>query len=392
LADIDWTALRNDFACTRDQAFLNTGTLGPVPQPVMERYMAYQREWNAAGPGNPKIYGGWHQRTEATRSHLAVWLGVDASTLSFAGNVTDAINIGLFGLGWQAGDRIVTTDEEHGALVAPLSVLADRGVEVEILHYGSGGDALVERVQAALYERPARLVVLSHVSCETGALVDPERLARVVHEAGGLLMLDGAQAAGQVPLTLSAWGVDLYALNGHKWMLGPVGTGALYVAPAVNDRLQMTFVGDGSGYRSEYPTRMHATWTGEARRFEFATRPWPALVAWNDVMEYWEGRGVDALMERQRTLAKTLSDKLRNIRGVRVWSPENPATGITCAEVEGIPGPDVFERLLAEHVVTRPVRRPWMSAVRFSTAFFTNEEDVDRAVGAMERIAADKDR
>ncbi len=388
MASIDWNRIREDFPCTRTGAFLNTGTLGPVPAPVLERYLGYQAEWNQAGPGNPKIYGGWHQRTEATRTHLAEWLHCAPSSLSFAGNVTDAINIGLFGLDWHPGDRIITTDEEHGALVAPLSVLADRGVQVEILHYGEGGDALIGRIQALLQDRPARLVVLSHVSCETGALVDPGRLAAVVHEAGALLMLDGAQAGGQVPLDLPASDVDLYALNGHKWMLGPVGTGALYVAPSINDRLHMTFVGDGSGYVSDYPERMHATWTADAKRFEFATRPWPALVAWDDVMQYWEARGVSALMERQRKLASLLAARLAEIPGVRIWSPREPETGITCAEVEGVSGPEVFERLLADaQVVTRPVRRPWMSAVRFSTAFFTNEEDIARAVDAVRAIA-----
>lgn len=388
MASIDWTRIRNDFPCTREQAFLNTGTLGPVPGPVLERYLGYQREWNEGGPGNPKIYGGWHERTEATRTHLAAWLKVEPRSVTFAGNVTDAINIGLFGLAWKPGDRILTTDEEHGALVAPLSVLADRGVEVEILHYGLGGDDLTQRIVEALSERPARLVVLSHVSCETGALVDPKRLSDAVHEKGAILMLDGAQAGGQVPLDLAASGIDLYALNGHKWMLGPVGTGALYVSPGINESLQMTFVGDGSGYQSEYPTRMHATWTGDAKRFEFATRPWPALVAWNDVMDYWEAIGVEALMERQRTLAKELSMRFREIPGVKVWSPEAPSTGITCAEVEGVSGPDVFEQLRAEHVITRPVRRPWMSAVRFSTSFFTNEADLDQATAVMKKIAA----
>ncbi|MGC8487474.1 MAG: aminotransferase class V-fold PLP-dependent enzyme [Clostridia bacterium] len=388
MTSIDWTRIRNDFPCTKKQAFLNTGTLGPVPGPVMERYLGYQKEWNEAGPGHPKIYGGWHERTEATRTHLAAWLGVEPRSLTFAGNVTDAINIGLFGLNWKPGDRIITTDEEHGALVAPLSVLADRGVDVEILHYGLGGEELIRRIAATLQARPARLVVLSHVSCETGALVDPKRLADVVHGAGGVLMLDGAQAGGQVALDLAASTVDLYALNGHKWMLGPVGTGALYVSPGINESLQMTFVGDGSGYQSEYPNRMHATWTGDAKRFEFATRPWPALVAWNDVMDYWEAISVPALMERQRELARALASKLAAIPGVKIWSPDVPHTGITCAEVEGIPGPDVFDRLRAMDVITRPVRRPWMSAVRFSTAFFTNEEDVERAAAAMSQIAA----
>lgn len=389
MAAADWQKIRDDFPCTRGRAFLNTGTLGPVPGPVMERYLGYQREWNDIGPGDPEIYGGWRDRTETTREHLARWLGVAPETLSFAGNVTDAINIGLFGLRLPTGSRIVTTDEEHGALVAPLSLLAEGGVSVDLVAFGQGGDGLLERLEEAL-RRPCQLVVLSHVSCETGATVDARRLADLAHSRGALVMLDGAQAGGQIALDLDALDVDLYALNGHKWMLGPVGTGALYVAPRMADRVQLTFTGDGSGWSSSYPAAFAATWARDGRRFEFATRPWTAWVAWHDVMEYWESLPVEAAMARQRTLARQLGQGLEAMDGVTLRSPREPVTGITAFELQGWNGRELSRVLREAGVVGRPISRHGMSGVRLSTAFFNDETDVARALTVVDRIRSGK--
>jgi selenocysteine lyase/cysteine desulfurase len=383
----DWQTVRNDFPCVQGRVFLNTGTLGPVPAPVMARYIGYQQEWNAAGPGDPHVYGAWHERIEVTRRHLAEWLRVGPETVSFAGNVTDAINIGLFGLQLRAGARVVTTDEEHGALVAPLSLLAEQGVVVDVVPFGQGGGGLLDRIEAAL-AKPAALVVLSHVSCETGAMVDGKALADLVHSRGGLIMLDGAQAGGQVDLDLTALDVDLYALNGHKWLLGPVGTGALYVSPRMADRVHLTFTGDGSGWSSDYPASFRATWARDGRRFEFATRPWAAWVAWNDVLDYWERLTPGAAMDRQRALASRLATELQNLPGVELKSPQPASTGITAFELAGWSGRDLNEALYEQGVVGRPISRHGLSGVRLSTAFFNNEEDVERAVAAVRRVAA----
>jgi selenocysteine lyase/cysteine desulfurase len=382
-----WSRIRKDFPCTSSQIYLNTGTLGPVPEPVMARYLNYIHSWNSDGPGDPVIYRAWHERTERTRKHLAAWLHVDPTTIALTGNVTDAINIGLTGLDLQPGSRVLTTDDEHGAMVAPLGLLTAAGVTVDIVPYGDGGDSLLDRIAHQL-RKPTDLVVLSHVSCDTGAWVDGQKLADLAHTHDALLMLDGAQSVGQLPVDLASMGVDLYALNGHKWLLGPVGTGALYVAPHMAGRVHMHAAGSDSAWTSDYPKSVTAKWGTAASRFEYATRPWTSVAAWDDALSYWESIGVERALARQRRLATALRRRLETVPGAYFGSPADPLTGITAVGMDGWHGSDLAAALRTYRIVGRPIGRRWViDGVRLSTSFFNNDDDIEAAVQAFSSIA-----
>ena len=384
----NWTAVRRDFPCVDARVFLNTGTLGPVATPVMERYLASMRQWNATGPGSSDVYIGWRNRVETARATLAAALGSGADSLSLFGNVTDAINVVLVGLGLPDDARIITTDEEHGALVGPLTQLAQRGITVDVVPFGQGGPELVARLAAAMDQAPTTLLALSHMSCETGAVFDAQALAAEAHRRGVLVMLDGAQTPGQMPLALDAWGVDFYPFNGHKWMGAPPGCGGLYAAPSAAARLALTYTGDGAGWSSGYPASWTETRPADGRRFEYGTRNWPAWVAWGDVVAYRASLPGDPYA-RQRALASSLRAALAEVPGVAVRSPE-PVGGIVTVSVDGKAGDRVYQQLLAAGVVGRRVLRPHMDGVRFSVAYFNNEEDVARACAAVAQVAASR--
>ncbi len=374
----NWTRVRRDFPCTDARVFLNTGTLGPVATPVMERYLSSIRQWNAMGPGSPDVYLGWRSRVETARATLATAFGCHPESLSLFGNVTDAINVVLVGLRLPQDARIVTTDEEHGALVGPLTQLAQRRITVDVVPFGQGGPELVARLAAAMDQAPTTLLALSHMSCETGAVFDAGALAGEAHRRGALVMLDGAQTPGQMPLALDAWGIDFYPFNGHKWMGAPAGSGGLYLAPVAADRVAITYTGDSAGSSGGDPA--------DGRRFEYGTRNWPAWVAWGDVVAYRASLPGDP-DARQRELAALLRGALAEVPGVAVRSPE-PAGGIVTVSVDGLAGDRVYQQLLAAGVVGRRVLRPHLDGVRFSVAYFNNEDDVARARAAVAEVAA----
>ena len=377
--------MRRDFPCTDARVFLNTGTLGAVATPVMERYLSCMRQWNAVGPGSPDVYIGWRSRVETARAALATALGCGPESLSLFGNVTDAINVVLVGLRLPGGARIITTDEEHGALVGPLTQLTQRGIAVDVVPFGWGGPQLVRRLADAMDQAPTTLLALSHMSCETGATFDARALADEAHRRGVPVMLDGAQTPGQVALALDAWGVDFYPFNGHKWMGAPVGSAGLYIAPNALAPVAITYTGDGGGWSTRYPAARAEARPADGRRFEYGTRNWPTWVVWEDVVAYRASLPGDP-EERQRGLARLLRSVLADVPGVAVRSPD-PAGGIVTVSVDGLAGDTLYQKLLAAGVVGRRVRRPHLDGIRFSVAYFNNEEDVGRARDAVAEAA-----
>jgi selenocysteine lyase/cysteine desulfurase len=383
---MNWDDIRQEFPCTASGTYLNSGTLGPVPARIMEAYAARLVEWNQVGPGNPRIYHGWHDRVETAREALAAWVGARPEDLAFADSVTDALNVVLRGLRLPPGSRILTSDQEHGALAAPLALLAQEGVEVEIIHYGLGGAPFLERVAAAL-ETPTALVAVSHMSCLTGAMVDAADLARLCHRHGSLLLLDGAQTPGQIPLNLANFGADFYAFNGHKWMGAPVGCGALYVHPKARGRLSVTFTGAGAGGPTNYPAGMEARWPEDSRRFEYGTRNWVAWVTWGDVVKFWEGLPASAAYLRERELAATMAAAVQGLPGVSLLSPEVPTGGIVTVALEGWGGEALYEAFQEEGIVARPVGQGSLQGARLTLAYYNNVSDIEAARAALVRIA-----
>jgi len=383
----DFEALRSEFRCLRKTTYLNTGTLGPTPATVMEDYLADLRAWNDAGAGDPPVYIGRRDALEATRQALAAWLGTEVANLTLTQSVTESINIVLAGLTLPSDARILTTDEEHGALLAPLDRLRRKGGRVEEVTFGNGGGDLTKRLRSAMDGEPVRLVALSHVSSCTGAVADVAAIGQLCHKEGALLLVDGAQAAGQIPVDLGTWDVDFYALNGHKWMLAPVGCGGLFIRPEAAPLVEEVFTGDGPGYVQKVPGSVEASRPGDGRRFEIGTRNWPALAAWGRVMALWREIGEEACYERQRGLARELADLLAEVPGIAFFSPRVPETGMTTIALPGWDADRLLAALRKRGIVGRPVKFARGEAVRFSTAWFNNRRDVEAAAQAVQEIA-----
>ena len=159
-------------------------------------------------------------------------------------NTTEGMNIGLSGLDWGAGDEVVTTTLEHGGALLPLYQLHRRhGVRITFADVGNGErDAALTAIERAIHPG-VRMVVLSHVTWGTGAVLPIGEIAQLAHEAGAQVLVDGAQSVGALPVDVHALDVDVYAFPGQKWLCGPEGTGGLYVKRAQLDAVQPTQIG-----------------------------------------------------------------------------------------------------------------------------------------------------
>jgi len=248
----------------------------------------------------------------------------------------------------------------------------------------------VEEVESLITPR-TRLVALSHVSSMTGLRLPARQITEMAHAHHVPVLLDGAQSAGQFPLDLREIGCDFYTVNGHKWLLGPIGTGALFVSKDARVDLAPTCVRGGSTESYTYSEEGPIKFWPSAHRFEFATRCHPLWQAWPESLAFLGEVGLGRIQTRGLALFQRLRDDLAATRGVTLVGPApdaDPAllTGAVACRLEGMPGQTLYETLLKRFgIVTRTVSEH--EAVRFSCAFFNTEEEIEKAIRAVRILA-----
>jgi selenocysteine lyase/cysteine desulfurase len=209
--------LRAQFPVLDRVAYLNAGTNGPVPRAALDAAGASLREQLEQGRSSKPWFEHQVERIGSLRERVAALFGATAADVAVTGSTTDGVNAVLHAVEIRPGDEILTSDEEHPGVLGPLASARDtRGARVRVVPF----EELPDEVGA-----DTRFVVCSHVSWATGRVMDTEPLAA----SGAIVVLDGAQGLGAVPLDMAALGCDFYAASGQKWLCGPNGIGYLYV-------------------------------------------------------------------------------------------------------------------------------------------------------------------
>lgn len=328
---------------------------------------------------------------EGARATVADHLGAgDRREVIFVRNATEAIN--LVARAWGdanvgEGDRIVLTEMEHHSNIVPWQQLAERvGAAIDWVPVGDDGllemDAYVE-----LLERGPKLVAVTHVSNVLGSENDLVEIARMAHEAGALVLADGAQAAPKLPVDVAALGVDFYALTGHK-LYAPTGIGALWCRLDLL-RAMPPFLGGGSMIRKV--TKEGTSYADPPARFEAGTPAIAQAIGMASALRWLDGIGMEAVLEHERRIASYALEHLAEVPGLRVFGP--PAgperIGPVSFELEGVHAHDVSEILDRHGVAVRAghhCAQPLMdrlgvpATARASFGVYTTTEEIDRLV------------
>ena len=378
-------ALRRLIPATAEMVYMNTGWAGPSPDPVLERIREVLHLESHAGPASLEGLQQAETVYKEVQATVAELLHASPEEMLLTHGTTEGVNIVLHGLRWEPDDELVTCDLEHPALRVPASVLADRyGVVVKDVEAAASFsvEQIVSGFRAAMGPR-TKVVALSHVQYSCGLRMPIREIAEVAHEAGALLLVDGAQSAGQIALDAHALGADFYAISGQKWLLGPLGTGALFVDGKHWDLLSPLFTLGGAQIVGFPPPR----WPLE---------PWAmtsqsvALLAGLDVaIKTLSQFGMDAVEERCLALAAQLRSALAEMPGCAITSPDAQelSCGLVSVAMEGWEPQALVDELRESwRIAARAVVNP--SGVRFSTAVFNTEEEVDLAAQAMLHLAS----
>jgi len=332
---------------------------------------------------------------EGARATVADHIGAsDRREVVFVRNATEAIN--LVARAWGdanvgAGDRIVLTEMEHHSNIVPWQQLAERtGAVIGWAPIDTDG-RLDMAAFAELLKRGPKLVAVTHVSNVLGTENPIAEIARLAHDAGALLLVDGAQSAPKLPLDMAALGADFYAITGHK-LYAPTGIGALWTRLELL-REMPPFLGGGSMIRKV--GREGTTYADVPARFEAGTPAIAQAIGMASALRWLDGIGMDAVREHELGIANYALERLTEVPGLKVFGPPRGADrlGPVSFEIEGIHAHDVSEILDRHGVAVRAGhhcaqilmdRLGVAATARASFGVYTTPEEIDRLIDGLE--------
>ena len=372
-------AAKSEFLLAEGLTYLNTGTIGPTRLTTID---ATARAW-ATLEANPVAHYGQlagAAMREDTRTVAAKFLGCDLDELALTGSTTAGMNAIAQGLRLGAGDRVLLTDQEHsGGLHCWQYLARHHGVELDIVPIPRDehrATVLVDAIAKAIRSR-TRVISASHVFSSTGLRMPIAEVSALARSRGVICVVDGAQAAGAIRVDVRELGCHAYATSGHKWLLGPKGTGLLYIAKdAQANILPMA-------YENNYNTYSNSNGVVNL----------PAIMGLGTAIRYLDSADMVKVEAHNLALRQRLADRLSSVPGLTIVSPPAGAQAsplLTGVLAERYDRRKVVQQLLERHqVAIRPTHPEFgFNGIRFSMHEFNTDEDVDRAAEAVRRELA----
>ena len=216
VADAKVASLRAQLPAVQTTGYFNTGSNGPIPIVAFEAADAIARRELLQGRIVPGTYVENRERNRRFAAMAATIFGADADEIALTHSATEGLGTALMGMTWSPGDEIITTFQEHPGLMLPIALLARRfGVVTRYADIGDGASGVVEALACRITSR-TRVIAVSHVLWSTGAVLPLREISALARQHELMVVIDGAQSAGQVPVDLHAMGIDAYAMAGQK--------------------------------------------------------------------------------------------------------------------------------------------------------------------------------
>jgi cysteine desulfurase/selenocysteine lyase len=378
-----WEDFRACMPVAGNWAYLDHAAVAPLPEPARQAISTWVGQ--AAEEGDTAWHH-WARRMEEIRATAARLVNASPDEIALIPNTTTGISQVAEGLPWQAGDNVVTMTGEFPSNLYPWMHLADRGVEER--RVALDGVAVDPNRIAATCDDRTRVVALSWVAYASGWRVDVAELAEVAHDHGALLFLDAIQGLGVFPLDVRATGVDFFAADGHKWMLGPEGAGFLFVRREHLDRLRPLVVGWNSVAHARDFDRIELRLRPAASRYEAGSQNMVGFHGLGASLDFLEGMGLSCesspLADRVLTIGDYACDRLSRV-GARIVSDrrdrDRHASGICCFEMPDRDPQAVVRQCAAERIALSCRH----GRLRISPHAYNNEEDIDRLIQVLAR-------
>ena len=380
-----WRLVRQQFALTPGYAYFNAGGLGPSPRPVTDA-------WVRESADLERLCETGHERIQAVRRKLSEFLGCAEDELAITRNATEGMNLVARGLALHAGDEVLITTHEHpGGAIPWLALEKDSGIRVNLVEPGDGAEDTLNRVAAAITPR-TRVVAVSHILSTTGLRLPAREIVRLCRDRGVIPVLDGAQAVGMIPVNLHDLGCDFYVASGHKWLLGPKGTGLLYIRAEARDLWRPTHVGAWSDQRYDLDERV-LEFRRAAEVVECGTRNTALVAGLGAAVDFLSTLGMERVARRGRVLALYVRQRLHDVPALQMLTPSDEASSasiVTFAAEDEAGDVRTWAQPLQQrfNVRVRPVGEHGLKALRVCTHICNTRAEIDRLVAALSEMSA----
>lgn len=375
----------------------NAATTMQKPEKVAEAVVRAMNSIGNAGRGATEASLSASRIIYDTREKLARFFHAEnPRRIAFTANSTESLNIAVKGT-LNPGDHVITTVLEHNSVLRPLYECQEKGTELTILGCDEKGNISYEEMEKAV-KKNTKAIVCTHGSNLTGNLIDIERVGQITGKYGILLIVDASQTAGVFPIDVQKMHIDILCFTGHKGLLGPQGTGGLYVREGLEVR---PLLSGGSGvdtYNTRHPQEMPTA-------LEAGTLNGHGIAGLNAAMEYLEEKGIDWIREKELTYMRQFYKGISAIPQVAVYGDfeTKERCPIVSFNIGDYDSSDVSDELFVTYqIATRPGAHcaPLMhkalgtesqGAVRFSFSHYNTEAEVRLAIQAVRELAAEQE-
>jgi selenocysteine lyase/cysteine desulfurase len=377
-----WSNVRQLFPLTRERIYLNNGTLGPSPYPVIEAVRQGMMKSDEYGD-----YGGY----EDCINSIAAFTGSDKNEIALTHNVTEGINIACWGVPLKRRDEVIISDQEHVGNALPwLNRQKLHGIVLKTFTPAPTAAETLERI-AALITKKTRVIAVPHIPCTQGQILPVKEICTLAREKGIYSCIDGAHGPGMLPLNLHDMGCDTYASCGHKWMLGPKGTGFLYVRAGFGAVLQPYFVGGGSaggdwdivhspGYMPPYADSAH--------RYFGGTQSLGLSMGVTASIDFLESIGMGNVNRRIKYLGNYVQQGLLSLGDkIELITPaeEQSYCGVNSFRIKDVPYNEFYKTCFQNNIRVRAVPENGIDCIRVSTHIYNNRQEVDSLIDLVRR-------
>ena len=381
--DAYWSELRKQFLIPEDEVYLNNGTVGSSPAPILRAVFDGYNETEKMAQQDPEDYPIWgYAAWNEFRDPLAAFVGCKRDELALLRNATEANSYIANGIDMKAGDEVLMTDQEHPGGEHPWNLRAKRyGVVVKKVTLPKpvqNAAQVLNQFNDAITPR-TRVMFFSHITTATGVVLPAKELCALARSKGILSAVDGAHVIGMMRLNVHELGCDMYSSSQHKWLLAPKGSGFLYVRDEVIDRLWNTIATEG--------------WDDpkiRAERFQrIGSSNVPSLWGLRAAIKLADDIGMNRIERRHRQLCDYILGEMTK-RGTESWTSPDPALRCAIATVNAPPiqRMDLEKWMWSTHKIR--IRGGEPSKLRLSTPYYLQKKDIDRFLEIYDQYRKEK--